>query len=133
MPDAYFDLPLMISGSLLTGAICLYAVLGLEFVRRVVLPRLKVASRESEFTGAMVQATMVFYGLAVALIAVNVWETHSSVSDIVSLEASRVGALYRDAAGYPEPFRSEVRGELEGYIDDVITVAWPTQRWPGRS
>ena len=128
MPDAYFNLPLIIAAPLLVGAICLYSLVGLEFVRRLVFPRLRITSEESDFTGAMVQAIMVFYGLAVALIAVSVWETHSSVSDTVSLEASRVAGLYRDAGGYPEPLRSDVRGELEGYIDHVITEAWPLQR-----
>ena len=49
----------------------------------------------------MVQAVMVFYGLAVALIAVNVWETHSGASSTVSLEASRIAGIYRDVSGYP--------------------------------
>lgn len=128
MPDAYFDLPLIIAGPMLIGAICLYSLVGLELVRRLVLPRLRINSEEPDFTGAMVQAILVFYGLAVALIAVGVWETHSSVSDTVSLEASRIAGLYRDAGGYPEPLRFEIRRELESYAGYVITEAWPLQR-----
>ena len=100
----------------------------MALVRRFVMPRLHVTSGDSDFTGAMVQAVMVFYGLAVALVAVSVWETHSSVSAVVSLEASRIAGLYRDVSGYPEPIRTELREELHGYTDYVIRDAWPLQK-----
>lgn len=128
MPDSFFNLPLAVSAILITGLMGLYAMLGLGLVRRWILPRLQIGGEDSDFTGAMVQAIMVFYGLAVALIAVNVWETHSSVSGTVSLEASRIAGLYRDVSSYPEPVRSELRAELEGYTDYVIREAWPAQR-----
>ena len=53
----------------------------------------------------MVHSVMVFYGLAVALIAVNVFETSADVEKIVSAEASALAALYRDAETYPDPIR----------------------------
>ena len=74
-------------------------------VRRRVLPRLRIQVEDSEFTGAMMQCVMVFYGLAVALIAVSVWQTYSDVSKIVSGEATALDALYRDVSSYPEPIR----------------------------
>ena len=128
MANFFFDLPIIVVGLLIIASLCSFAVVGLRIVRRHVQPRLNIQLEDSEFAGAMVQAIMVFYGLAVALIAVSVWETHSSVSDTVSLEASRVAGLYRDLGGYPEPLRSELRAELEGYVDYVITEAWPLQR-----
>jgi hypothetical protein len=125
MIDSFSKLPLWVSGGIIIGLLCLYSIAGLRVVRSFILPRLRVSGEDSEFTGAMVQAVMVFYGLAVALIAVSVWETHAEVSDVVSLEASRIGGLYRDVSGYPEPIRSELRDELRGYADYVITEAWP--------
>lgn len=128
MPEFVFDLPLLVAVPGIVGVLCLFAWLGLEFVRRRILPRLRVSGEDSEFTGAMVQAIMVFYGLAMALIAVSVWETHSGVSGVVSLEASRVAAIYRDVGGYPQPTREELRRELRGYLDYLIDEAWPAQR-----
>ena len=64
---------------------------------------------DSEFVGAMVQSVMVFYGLVLALIAVNVWQSYNDVSKTVSLEATSFAALYRDVSGYPEPTRSRLR------------------------
>jgi len=50
-------------------------VVGLLVVRRRVLPRLRIHIEDSEFSGSLVQSIMVFYGLAVALIAVSVSQT----------------------------------------------------------
>ena len=124
MPESVFNLPLWIVGLFTVAILCGFALLGLEVARRLVLPRLRVSAEDSEFNGTMVQSIMVFYGLAVALIAVSVWETHSAVSDTVSLEASRLAELYRDSGSYPEPLRSELRAELEAYVDHVIDVEW---------
>jgi hypothetical protein len=128
MSDTIFNLPLPVVGLLITGLLCLFSVAGLELVRRKLLPLLRIGADDSEFSGTMVQAIMVFYGLAVALVAVSVWETHDGVSDVVSLEASRIVELHRDVGAYPEPLRSELRGELEGYVDYLIDKAWPSQR-----
>jgi hypothetical protein len=109
-------------------ALCLFSVGGLLFVRRRVLPRLQVGESDSEFTGAMLQSVMVFYGLAVALIAVSVWQTYADTSKIVSDEATALAAIYRDVSSYPEPARSEMQSELRDYTQYVINEAWPLQQ-----
>jgi len=73
MFGSLFDIPLWIIEPVILGALCLFAVVGLLLVRRRILPRLRVSGVDSEFTGAMLQSVMVFYGLAVALIAVTVF------------------------------------------------------------
>ena len=128
MPDWLFHLPLTGVGCIVIACICGFSIVGVALTRRLILPRMKVNADDSEFSGTMVQAVMVFYGLAIALVAVSVWETHSEVSSSVSLEASRLGALYSDVGEYPEPLRSELRGELHGYADYLIDEAWPQQR-----
>ena len=110
------ELPLWLTGLAVVGGLCVYALLGLLLVRRRVLPRMRIRHQDSDFTGAMVQAVMVFYGLAVALIAVNVWQTHSDVAKIVSGEATAVAALYRDVSSYPEPNRSQLQDHLRQYL-----------------
>lgn len=128
MFEFIFDLPLVVSGAALVGSLCLFAVAGLMVVRRRVLPRLRIDVKDSEFTSAMLQCVMVFYGLAVALIAVNVFQTYSDVSKVISGEASALNALYRDVTSYPEPIRLALQKELRDYTDQVIHVAWPSQR-----
>ena len=125
MPDFLFELPLGVTGPIIIGGLCLFGIIGLLLVRRFVLPRLRVYREDSEFSGAMIQCVMVFYGLAVALIAVNVSQTYFNVSNTVSQEADAVDALYRDVSSYPEPIRQNLQQALRDYTDEVIHQAWP--------
>ena len=128
MLEFIFDLPLVIAGSVIIGLLCLFVVVGLRVVRRHVVPRLQIRNADSEFTAAMMQSVMVFYGLAVALISVSVSQTHSEVSRVVSGEATTLAALYRDVSCYPEPIRPRLQDELRGYVRYVIDEAWPLQQ-----
>ncbi len=127
MPDFIFDLPLLITGPAIVILLCLYAVVGLVVIRRRVLPRLRAHREDSEFSGAMLQAIMVFYGLAAALIAVSVWQSYSDVAKIISQEATALAALYRDVSSYPEPLRPQLQKGLRDYVDQIIHQAWPLQ------
>lgn len=128
MFESLFDLPLLIVGPAIIGALCLFALVGVAVVRRRVLPSLRVQPEDSDFTGAMLQSIMVFYGLAVALIAVSVWQTYSDTSKVVSEEATAQAALYRDVSSYPEPVRSQLQNEIRGYTEYTIKEAWPLQQ-----
>ncbi|MEO5913523.1 MAG: DUF4239 domain-containing protein [Luteolibacter sp.] len=128
MIDSFFDLPLAISGPLIVITLCAYSVAGLFIVRRWILPRLAVKEVDGEFSGAMLQAVMVFYGLAVALMSVSVWETYGEVSKTISQEATSLASLYRDVSSYPDPIRPHLQEDLRIYVDQVIHQAWPQQR-----
>jgi hypothetical protein len=128
MFDFIFDFPLAIAGPVIIVALCLFGVGGLLLVRRFVLPRLRIHHEDAHFSGAMVHSVMVFYGLAVALIAVNVFETHADVSKIVTGEATAINALYRDVTGYPDPIRQDLQKLLREYTDQIIHGAWPLMR-----
>jgi hypothetical protein len=128
MLEFLFDLPLVVTGPAIIGSLCLFAVAGLLVVRHRVLPRLHIQAGDSHFTATMVHSVMVFYGLAVALIAVNVLETYTDVSKIVSGEATALAALYRDVSSYPESTRMELQRELRDYVEYLIQKGWPLQR-----
>jgi hypothetical protein len=127
MVNFFFRLPLVVSGLVIVALFCLFAIGGLLLVRRFVLPRLHINHHDAHFCGTMVHSVMVFYGLALALIAVNVFETYADVSKIVSQEATACAMVYRDVSGYPEPIRSRLQGELRGYVFQIIHEAWPLQ------
>jgi len=128
MFERLFDVSLWIAGPLIIGALCLFAVAGLLLVRRRLLPRLRVTAGDSEFTGAMLQSVMVFYGLAVALIAVTVFQTYSETTSVVTGEATALNALYRDVTSYPDPIRADLQRSVREYTDQVINQAWPLQQ-----
>jgi hypothetical protein len=128
MLDRVFDVPLWIAGPGLVALLVGISLIGLFTVRSRVLPRMRVTSVDSHFVGPLVHSIMVFYGLVLALIAVNVFETYSECSKIVSAEATAIAMLYRDAGSYPEPARSELQSALRDYVANVIHEAWPLQR-----
>lgn len=128
MFDFLFDLPLIVVGFGIIFLLCAFVLGGLAVFSRYVLPRLKLGPEESTFTSGMMQAVMVFYGLAVALIAVSVWQTYTDAAQTISKEATAIGVLYREVSGYPDPPRSELKQLLRDYVDYVIHQAWPIQR-----
>jgi hypothetical protein len=79
-------------------------------------------------TGSMLQSVMVFFGLAVALIAVTVFQTYSDTTKVVTQEATALNALYRDVTSYPDPIRSDLQQRLRDYTDQLINQAWPLQQ-----
>lgn len=128
MFESLFDYPLFIAGPVIVSFLCAYAVGGLILVRQMFLPGMRIRIKDSEFIGSMAQSVMVFYGLAVALIAVNVFDDYSDVTKIVSAEATQLAAVYRDVSGYPEPIRTALRSELKQYTYQIVNEAWPLQR-----
>jgi hypothetical protein len=126
MFESLFDIPLWFAGTVIIGVLCAFSVAGLLLVRGRVLPRLRVETGDSEFTGSMLQSVMVFYGLAAALIAVTVFQTHSDTSKVVSGEATALNALYRDVTSYPEP-----RSEQSYRANSAITPGTSSTK-PGR-
>jgi len=125
MFDSLFDIPLALAGLIIIGSLCLFTMVGLWLVRRFILPHLRVRVEDSEYAGGMLQSIMVFYGLAVALMAVSVSQTYSDVSKVISGEATDLAALYRDVSGYPEPIRTRLQSELRDYTDQIIHQAFP--------
>jgi hypothetical protein len=125
--DFLFNLPLVIVGAAIIVSVSLFTLGGLAIFNRHILPRLELGAEESVFTSAMMQAVMVFYGLALALIAVSVWQTYADAGRTISAEATAAGVLYRDVSSYPEPPRARLQKKLRDYVDYVIHQAWPLQ------
>lgn len=107
------------------------ALIGLLLVRRFVIPRLRYHEGTHEAVSGTVQAIGVFYGITVGLIAVAVWNTNSSASELVSKEAASIATLHRDLSGYPSPMREDLRSKLREYTVFVVEHAWPEQRAGG--
>ena len=128
MLEFLYDLPHLVVAPAIIGSLCVFALGGMLVVRRWVLPHLQVRVEDSEFTGAMLQAILVFYGLAVALIAVSVWQNYSDAGKVVTGEASAINALYRDVTSYPEPIRTQLQDALRDYTEQVVQGAWPLQQ-----
>ena len=128
MPTWLYDLAPPTAALIIVAFIELVALIGLVLVRRRVIPRLHYDDGANDAVSGTVQAIGVFYGITVGLIAVGVWNTYTNAAELVSREATSIGALYRDVGGYPSPLREEMRADLREYTVFVIEQAWPAQR-----
>ncbi len=128
MPIWLYQVNPLISAITLIVFIETVALIGLVFTRRFILPRLSHNQNINDAVSGTVQAIGVFYGITVGLIAVGVWNTNSTSSDLVSKEAASIGALYRDTGSYPSPQREELRKDLREYLVFIINEAWPQQK-----
>jgi hypothetical protein len=123
-----FSTPTVVLGLLIVGVFAAIGLTGLWLTRRLILPRLGDLTHSNEFAGAIHHGILIIYGLAVALIAVAVWEKYADADKVASGEATSLAALYRDVGGYPEPARSRIRSAIRAYTDQIIHEAWPIQR-----
>ena len=123
-----FGLPWLLMAILIVGLCVTTGVVGLSINRRFVLPRLGKIVHQNEVTAILVHGVLIIYGLAVALLAIAVWENHAEVRRTIWAEPAAIGSIYRDTGGYPEPVRGRLRTLLRSYTEYVIHEAWPMQR-----
>ncbi|BDI22949.1 DUF4239 domain-containing protein [Herbiconiux sp. L3-i23] len=93
-------------------------------------PVMRAAGNNSEWDrvlGYAITAYGVFYGILLALVAVSVYENFTSVDDAVLGETSAIATLFRDAAGYPQPFSGQLQDTIREYTQGVVTLDWPQQ------
>lgn len=124
----YHNLPTWSIGVLIIGAFMVLSVLGLLVFRRLAQGRLSLSEEMNNDIIFFASAIGVFYSLMAGLMSVAVWGNYASVQDLVSQEASSIGALYRDVTSLPEPARSELQQQLRDYNAFVIESTWPAQR-----
>ncbi len=122
-----YDLPNWQFGTLTIATFIIVATVGMHLSRRVVL-RFIGPHTNNDMVSYYLAAVGVFYGITLGLIAVGTYTSYSDADSTASLEAAAVSALYRDISSYPEPKRSELRGELKEYVRIVIEDVWPRQQ-----
>ena len=128
MPNWLYQVSPTLSALFMVVFVETIAFIGLLLARRFVIPRLHYHDGANDAVSGTVQAIGVFYGITVGLIAVAVWNTNSSASELVSREATSISALFRDVSGYPSPLREQLREDLREYTVFVINEAWPAQK-----
>jgi hypothetical protein len=97
-------------------------------LRRYLHPWFHRDRRANEMVGFVLSSYSVFYGILIGLIAVAAYQNFGTVSDLVTREASSLGALYRDLTGYPQPDRERLQGDLREYTRSEIERDWPQQQ-----
>jgi len=128
MPIWLYELSPLHQALVVIAFVEIISIAGLLLARRYIVPRFHYSEGINDAVSGTVQAIGVFYGITVGLIAVGVWNTNTSASDLVSREASSIATLFRDCSGYPSPLREELRTGLREYTAFIINEAWPAQQ-----
>ena len=112
---------------LVIGLVAAVSVTGFLIIRKPVERWLGKPPAQNAVISYYIHATGVVYGITLGLITVGMWENYNYVNVKVEEEAATLGAVYRDVSSYPEPYKSQLTGELKTYTRYLIDEAWPLQ------
>jgi len=123
-----YDYPSSLIGALFALVFVGVTWLGIFAFRPIVRSWIHGERSANDMVGFAFSSFSVLYGLLLGLLAVAAYQNFSSVTDLVTKEASSVAALYRDTQGYPQPIRGDLQAKLREYTRFVIEESWPEQR-----
>lgn len=123
-----YDLPTWLLALFILAFFLTTSLGGLLLSRRLVTKRLVFSREINDAVNYFGTAIAAMYSVTLGLIAVASWSNFSNIQGLVSKEASTIGVLYRDAGGYPEPLRTELRQMLRTYTLHIIDKSWPAQQ-----
>ena len=122
-----YHIPAFLFFLLVIGFVAAISVSGFLLVRKTVERWLGKPPAQNTVISYYIHATGVVYGITLGLITVGIWENYNEVNVKVEEEAAILASVYRDVSSYPEPYRSQLTGELKNYTRHVIDEAWPLQ------
>src|SRR3954469_12615330 len=114
-------LPPWVFGLIIVSIFVSLSVAGLFLFQRLFARRLQLSEHLNNQVIFFASIIAMFYSLTAGMIAVGVWTTYRNVENVVSSEATAIGCLYRDITGYPDPVRTELQGEVRGYVEFLVT------------
>jgi hypothetical protein len=101
---------------------------GSIFVRPFIRAFLRRQPDLNDIVGYLLGAHGVYFGILLGLLALASYQNFSDVEKLTVDEATKLAALYRDVAAYPQPQRDHLTELLRQYARYVIDKAWPLQK-----
>ncbi|HYE92903.1 MAG TPA: hypothetical protein VEA38_17870 [Terriglobales bacterium] len=124
--QVFLWLPAPVVAVLFVLAVTVPAVAGCLLVHRYV----PVGRRRlnNDVAGPLSSMVGIVYAVILAFVAIAVWEQFGAAEALVQREASAAGDIGRQAEGYPEPLRTQVKTAMRAYVESVISEEWPLQQ-----
>jgi hypothetical protein len=123
-----YDYPGWVIGLLFCGTLVAFTWVGILLTRATVHSWLHRDKRANEMVGLALSSYFVLFGLLLGLLAVATYQNYATVGDIVTNEASSLGALYREISSLPQPSRGQLQQRLREYTRYTIEEGWAQQR-----
>lgn len=126
--NLFYSAPEWITLPVFAAGFVALSLLSIIAVRSITRRRITDSEQWDRVLGYTSSSFSAFFGILLALVAVSVYANYVDAHGSSAEEASRISALYRSAAGLPEPLRDEMRATLTDYVHTVIDDDWPAQR-----
>jgi hypothetical protein len=124
-PGMVYEYPLWGVGLLLAGVAALGAML-LGLAIRPFLS-LEFRRRHNDVAAAIFSVVGVTFAVLLAFIAMLVWEHYNTAKAASYAEAGFIRDVYNVSLGFVDPEKSQLRGDVIGYLETVVRVEWPAQ------
>jgi len=123
--------PTIALGVIIVAVVVAISICGLLMARR--LGGTKKLEKRPEAASTMFHTVGVIYAVVLAFMVIVAWENFDRVDSNVSAEANCYADLSRDANALGEPFSSEAKEAIGGYVKAVVEEEWPALALGGRS
>jgi hypothetical protein len=123
-----YDYPTWMVGLLFAFSFLAISLGGLFLFRSRFSKWIHSEKRANELVGVSLGSFSVLYGILLGLVAVGAYQNFSSVSDLVTKEASCLTGFYRDVSALPQPYKDQLQADLRSYTRYTIDYGWPAQR-----
>ncbi len=118
-----YDLPMVVSFTLIVGSITAFAVGGI-FVLKPFVSKWWSGHDNNDQIAFYLSAVGVFYGITLGLLAAGVWQNLQDAEQKVNTEASATAALYRDVKSFPSPLGDSLKMYLQTHTYILIHESW---------
>ncbi len=111
---------------ILIGITTSVSVVSIILSKRFIFYRLKY--RDNATIASISSLIGIIYGVLVGFLALYLLDNNDHASNAVLREANSAANIYRQSQWLRDPVKSEMKEQLESYIDKVIKIEWPLMR-----
>ena len=119
-----YDYPTWEIGLLFAAFFLTTSLSGLFLFRFLLSQWIHTENRANEMVAVALGSFSLLYGILLGLVAVGAYQNFSSITDLVTREASSLTGLYRDISALPEPYGSRLQADLRNYTRFTIDYGW---------
>lgn len=124
-------IPSVLLGLIMVAIASTFSTVGILLVRRYVgFDKLR---DHNDVAGPIFGTLGVLYAVLLAFVVIVSWENYDRAHMDVVAEANNYANIYRNASGFGEEFRTEIRERMDSYLQTVIDEEWPLLARGGRS
>jgi len=121
-----YDLPIW-----LVEIVCLGVAAPVGIGLHLLVPRLVPFARRvhpNDGAGVLFSMSGVIYAGVLGFVVIVVWEKYDTALANAQVEEGAASDLYRIAAGFPDPTRSEIRIQIKDLARIMVDQEWPAMR-----